>query len=98
MIETRLLSILKAPHVTEKSAQSSHAYRQYAFKVASDATKPEVKKAVEQLFKVNVHSVRICNVKSKQKRVGRIMGQHKGWKKAYVSLPQDQEIDLDKVE
>lgn len=99
MNEARLLTILKAPHVTEKSAQTGHPnYRQYAFEVAKNANKGEIKQAVEHLFKVKVHNVRICNVKSKKARQGRIQGQHKAWKKAYVTLPNEYEIDVDHIE
>ena len=94
MSSERSLTILLEPHVSEKSAQSSGAGRLYAFKVIKDATKPEVREAVEQLFNVKVQSVRIVNVKSKPARFGRIQGRHQGWKKAYVTLGADQEIDL----
>lgn len=93
MNEARFLTIIKAPHVTEKSAQAAHGYRQYAFEVASNATKPQIKLAVEKLFRVTVHSVRVCNVKSKATRNGR----QKAWKKAYVALTQGNEIDIDKL-
>lgn len=99
MNEAQLLTVLKAPHVTEKSAQRVQGdYRQYAFKVASNATKPEIKKAVESLFKVKIHSVRVCNVKSKKARMGRIQGYHKAWKKAYVTLTKEYEIEIDRIE
>jgi large subunit ribosomal protein L23 len=62
--------------------------------LATDATKPEVKAAVELLFKVEVEAVRIANVKGKTKRFGRSMGKRKGWKKAYVSLKAGQEINF----
>jgi large subunit ribosomal protein L23 len=94
MNDERALTILLKPHISEKSSQASGAYRLYAFKVIKDASKPEVKAAVEQLFKVNVRSVRILNVKSKPARFGRIQGRHKSWKKAYVALSIDQEIDI----
>lgn len=94
MNEARLLSVLESPHVTEKSSKSSSGYRQYAFKVVADANKKEIKQAVEKLFNVEVRTVTVCNVKGSQTRTGRIMGRHKGWKKAYVAIPSDQEIDL----
>lgn len=94
MNKERALTILLEPHVSEKSSQSSGNYRLYAFKVIKDATKPEIKEAVEQLFNVTVRSVRILNVKSKPTRYARIQGRHKAWKKAYVTLGLDQELDL----
>ena len=94
MNEERLMHILQAPHMTEKSSSGNGGYPQFAFKVLGTATKPEVREAVEQLFKVKVRSVRICNQKGKQTRFGKIMGKHQDWKKAYVLLEKDQEIDL----
>jgi large subunit ribosomal protein L23 len=64
------------------------------FRVATDATKPEIKAAVEMLFNVKVEGVSTVNVKGKVKRFGRTFGRRKDWKKAYVSLVQGQEIDL----
>ncbi|MCH9643311.1 MAG: 50S ribosomal protein L23 [Gammaproteobacteria bacterium] len=94
MNQERLMHILQAPHMTEKSAAPNGDYPQFAFKVLRTATKPEVRAAVEQLFSVKVHSVRIVNQKGKQTRTGRIEGKHQDWKKAYVLLEKDQEIDL----
>ena len=64
------------------------------FRVAQDATKPEVKAAVELLFKVQVESVQISNVHGKEKRFGRFMGRRRNWKKAYVCLKPGQEINF----
>jgi len=94
MNNERALNILLKPHVSEKSAQATGVGCLYAFKVIKDATKPEIKQAVEQLFEVKVNSVRIVNIKSKTARFGRTKGRHSGWKKAYVGLAADQEIDL----
>ena len=94
MNDERALTILLEPHVSEKSAQSTAAGRLYAFKVMRDATKPEIREAVEQLFAVKVESVRIVNIKSTAARFGRTKGRHKAWKKAYVGLGPNQEIDL----
>ncbi|MCK4608640.1 MAG: 50S ribosomal protein L23 [Gammaproteobacteria bacterium] len=91
--EERLLKVLRAPHVSEK-ATIAQEKGQYVFKVASDATKLEIKKAVELMFKVKVTNVQVSNVKSKAKTFGRIPGRRKGWKKAYVTLPEGQAIDL----
>ena len=94
MNEERLLNILQAPHVSEKSTYSMGGYRQYIFKVAPDANKFEIKKAVEHIFNVNVHSVRVCNMKSKPSRFGQIKGRRKAWKKAYVALEEGQELEV----
>lgn len=94
MRDERLLKILKAPHVSEKTTQGSGDYSQISFKVVADAKKPEIRQAVEKLFDVKVRSVRVCNVKSKAAKFGRTQGRTKGWKKAYVMLEKDQEIDL----
>ncbi len=90
----RLLQILLAPQISEKSTYVADKFDQVIFKVARDATKPEVKAAVELLFKVEVESVQISNVKGKQKRFGRFIGRRDHWKKAYVCLKPGQEIDF----
>ena len=94
MNQQRLMQVLLAPQISEKATYVADKNEQVIFRVASDATKPEVKAAVELLFKVSVESVQIANVKGKQKRVGRHMGSRKGWKKAYVSLKPGQEINF----
>jgi large subunit ribosomal protein L23 len=91
--EEKLLKILLRPYVSEKSSRVE-AFGQYVFKVIADATKCDIKKAVELLFKVKVKAVRICNVRSKVKRFGRVEGLRAGWKKAYVSLGEGQSIDF----
>lgn len=91
--EERLLKVLQSPVISEKSTRIG-VDRQYVFKVIADATKIEIKKAVELLFKVKVMAVRICNTKSKAKKFGRIEGRRKGWKKAYVTLQEEQTIDF----
>lgn len=92
MNQERLLQIILAPQISEKSTYVADKYEQVAFKVVSDATKPEIKAAVELLFKVQVESVQVLNTKGKVKRFGRLMGRRKDWKKAYVSLKPGQEI------
>lgn len=91
--EERLLKVLLAPSVSEKSTRVG-ADGQYVFKVISSANKFEIKKAVELLFKVNVTAVSVCNVKRKAKTFGRVSGWRKGWKKAYVSLKEGESIEL----
>ena len=92
--EERLLSVLLAPQVSEKATYVADKNEQVIFHVASDATKPEVKAAVEMLFKVKVADVQISNVKGKKKRFGRDMGRRKDWKKAFVCLAPGQEINF----
>ena len=92
--DARLLQIILAPQISEKSTYVADKHEQVVFRVASDATKPEVKAAVELLFKVEVNSVQIANVKGKQKRFGRFMGRRSDWKKAFVCLKPGQEINF----
>ena len=90
----RLMTVLLAPVVSEKGTFIADKYEQVVFRVLQNATKPEVKAAVEMMFKVQVESVQIANVKGKQKRFGTHMGRRRNWKKAYVSLKPGQEINF----
>jgi large subunit ribosomal protein L23 len=92
--QERLLQVLLAPQISEKATHVAEKNEQVIFRVATNATKPEVKAAVELMFKVQVESVQILNVKGKIKRVGRSVGQRKGWKKAFVCLKPGQEINF----
>jgi len=92
--QERLLQVILAPQITEKATHVADKHQQIAFKVRTDATKPEIKAAVELVFKVEVDGVTVANVKGKTKRAGRIMGRRKDWKKAYVSLKPGQEINF----
>jgi large subunit ribosomal protein L23 len=94
MNQERLLKVLLGPLVSEKSSRLTEQSQQFVFKILPDANKLEVKKAVEALFKVNVQSVQVVNVKGKVKRFGRGLGRRNDWKKAYVRLHEGQEIDL----
>jgi len=94
MNQERLLQVILAPVVSEKSTMVAEKNQQVVFRVAANATKPEIKAAVELLFNVKVDGVSTLNVKGKSKRFGRFVGKRKDWKKAYVSLAQGQEIDL----
>ena len=89
-----VVQVLLAPQISEKATYVADKNEQVVFRVSSDATKPEVKAAVELLFKVTVESVQIANVKGKQKKFGRFMGSRKNWKKAYVCLKPGQEINF----
>ena len=92
--EERLMQILLAPQISEKSTFIADKHEQVAFRVVPDATKPEIKDAVELMFKVEVESVQVMVVKGKSKRFGKIQGRRKDWKKAYVSLKPCQEINF----
>jgi len=94
----RLYNVVLAPVVSEKSTMVADKNRQYVFRVLDDASKPEIKAAVELLFKVEVESVQVANVKGKQKRFGKLSGRRKDWKKAYVCLKPGQEINFHAAE
>ncbi len=90
--EERLLQVILAPVISEKATMLADKREQVIFRVTTSATKPEVKAAVELLFKVQVESVQIANVKGKNKRFGRFFGRRSDWKKAYVCLKPGQEL------
>ena len=94
MNEERLTKVLLAPIITEKSAGLADANNQFAFRVLSDASKPEIKAAVEKLFEVEVANVQVANMKGKQKRFGAIQGRRSDWKKAYVTLKPGHDSDF----
>lgn len=94
MNQERLMQVILAPVVSEKSTMVAEKSQQVVFRVVGDATKPEIKAAVELLFNVKVQGVSTLNVKGKTKRFGRTTGRRKDWKKAYVSLVPGQELDL----
>jgi large subunit ribosomal protein L23 len=94
MNQERLMQVLLAPQISEKATYVADKNEQVIFRVASDATKPEIKAAVELLFKVQVETVQIANVKGKVKRFKGSVGRRKGWKKAFVSLKPGQEINF----
>ena len=94
MNQERVFQVLLGPHVSEKASIIADLNNQYVFKVAVDATKLEVKKAVEQLFKVKVDAVQTLKVKGKVKRNKYGYSKRPSWKKAYVRLEQGQDIDF----
>ena len=94
MKSTKLYDILLSPIISEKSTLVGESSNQAIFRVRKDATKFEVKSAVELLFKVKVDSVQILNLKGKAKKYGRISGRRDHTKKAYVCLSQGEEIDF----
>jgi large subunit ribosomal protein L23 len=90
----RLLQVLVAPQISEKATYIADKNEQVVFIVTPDATKPEVKAAVEMLFKVEVKSVQIANLKGKIKRSGRTVGRRSDIRKAFVCLKPGQEINF----
>jgi len=98
MNQERVFQVLLGPHVSEKAAIVGDASNQYVFKVAVDATKLEIRKSVEQLFKVKVNNVTTLKVKGKVKRNKYGFSTKPTWKKAYVRLEQGQDIDFATVE
>ena len=89
-----LYGIIIAPHVSEKATNVADSNNQAVFRVAVNATKPEIKKAVEKLFSVKVESVQVLNVKGKVKRNRYGLAKKPGWKKAYVRLQKGQDMDF----
>ena len=89
-----LAGVVIAPHVSEKSARVATEGGQYVFRVRRDATKPEIRAAVEFLFEVKVDAVHVVNLPGKEKRFGRSLGRRQDWKKAYVRLVAGQHIDM----
>lgn len=93
MMNARLMNILRAPIVTEKSARAEQT-NTYVFKVVMDATKQEIKQAVETIFSVDVGAVRTLNVLGKKRRSAHGYGCRSDWKKAYVTLAEGEKIDF----
>ena len=98
MNRERLMKVLLSPIVSEKSTRLADANRQFAFKVQPNASKPEVRKAVELMFDVKVTGVQMANVRGKTKRFGQKEGKRADWKKAYVTLAEGHDIDFMGVE
>ena len=95
MTREQLMNVLIAPHVTEKTSLAMQNNNQYTFRVRRDATKPDIKKAVELLFEVKVSAVQVVNEPGKTRRFGKTVGRTQDWKKAYVSLAKGQTIDYE---
>lgn len=94
MSQERLMTVLLEPHVSEKATGATEAANQVVFRVRPDATKLEVRQAVELMFEVQVESVQVVRVKGKTKRFGMSRGRRPDWKKAYVRLAAGQSIDF----
>lgn len=94
MNNERLMNVLLAPLVSEKTTRAGDLAGQYGFRVATDATKREIARAVELMFNVKVDAVQVLNVKGKNKRHGQRLGKRNDWRKAYVRLEAGQDIDF----
>ena len=92
--EGRLMQVLVAPIISEKATMVSEKNNAVTFKVLQDATKPEIKAAVELMFKVSVKGISVVNTKGKAKRFGRFMGRRSDVRKAFVCLKPGQEINF----
>jgi large subunit ribosomal protein L23 len=90
----QLMNVVLAPVVSEKSTFVADKNRQYVFRVSDAATKPQIKAAIELMFKTKVDDVTVLNVKGKERRFGRLSGRRRSWKKAYVRLAEGQEINF----
>ena len=95
MNREQLMGVLIAPHVTEKTSLAMQNHNQYTFRVRREATKTDIKKAVELMFDVKVAAVQVVNEPGKTRRFGRHAGRTQDWKKAYVSLAEGQSIDYE---
>lgn len=94
MNQERLMKVLLSPVISEKASLAAESSSQYAFRVAPDATKREIGRAVEKLFDVEVDRVQVINMKGKNKRFGQRMGKRSDWRKAYVRLKPGHDIDF----
>lgn len=98
MNDQRLYQILLAPHISEKTAVAAEMEGRHTFRVAANATKLEIRKAVEKIFEVNVLGVQVINVSGKTKRFGASEGKRSDWKKAIIRLEEGQDIDYTGIE
>lgn len=94
----QLMSVLLAPHVSEKAARASESGNQFVFRVRGDASKTEIKAAIELMFEVKVQAVQVVNAEGKVKRFGQRLGRRSDIKKAYVRLAEGQTIELGNVQ
>ena len=95
MNREQLMNVLIAPHVTEKTSFAMQNHNQYTFRVKKNATKTDIKQAVELMFEVKVKGVQVVNEPGKARRFGKLSGRTQDWKKAYVSLAAGQAIDYE---
>ena len=92
--QEKLMTVLQGPHFSEKSTLAAEMNNQIVFKVRPDATKREIREAVEMLFEVQVVDVQVVNCRGKTKRFGMTKGRRPDWKKAYVRLAEGSHIDF----
>ena len=92
--QERLMTVLHGPLFSEKSTASAESHNQIVFKVRTDATKKDIRDAVELLFEVKVDGVQVLNYRGKTKRFGQTKGRRVNWKKAYVRLAEGSQIDF----
>jgi large subunit ribosomal protein L23 len=90
----KMLMVLREPHTSEKATIIADKFKQFTFRVLKNSTKGEIKAAVEQMFNVKVKSVSVVNVKGKRKRFKQMNGKRSDWKKAFVSLQPNHDIDF----
>ena len=98
--QERLMQVILAPQVSEKATYIAEKHNQVIFRVVQDATKAEIKAAVELMWKaqnIEVENVQVTNIKGKEKRFGRFMGRRSNWKKSYVSIKKGQEINFSEI-
>ncbi len=93
--QEKLISVLLAPHITEKTSLAMQNTNTYSFRVRRDSTKPEIKAAVELMFSVKVDGVQVVNETGKSRRMGKVLGRTQDIKKAYVRLAPGQTIDYE---
>ncbi len=98
MNEARLMKVLVGPVVSEKGSRIADRNRQYIFRVLEDASKPEIRGAVELMFRVKVQGVQVANMRGKMKRFGQTYGKRPNWKKAYVTLEPGHDINFTDAE
>jgi len=98
MNQERLIMILREPHTSEKTTIIAEKFKQFTFRVLKNATKPEIKAAVEKMFNVKVSNVSVVNVKGKKKRFKQLTGQRSDWKKAFITLQPGSDIDFSVAE
>ena len=94
MNDAKLYNVIRAPRISEKTARLQEVSNQYVFEVATDATKADIKVAIEKLFSVTVEAVNVVNVKGKGKTFRNRIGRRGDWRKAYVKLADGQSIDV----
>ena len=97
MNNERLYKVVLGAHISEKATLIADEANQFAFKVAKDATRPDIKEAIEKIYGVAVKNVTVLNVKGKMKRSWRGISKRPGWKKAYVRLEEGQDIDFSSI-